>query len=242
LDGTGRWFAAELGWRWVKSRRTVEVRDGPLLLRLILQSSTWSRAGVATWVSARVSVLDDDLRAWRLARPDETVFPASGVLPFACNTMLASVEEGLGNLECSGLPQSPPAPRAIGKSGFASAFRERVLPVLGLFRSSHLVATGLPDSWLTAVDSGMIEHALSRDDRESAALLVRRRMERPLFLHETWSERIGWFRDGWEGAPGSGQSPQYGPAALGWLSRVHGLPGPATFREPGPESTPPSAP
>ena len=41
-------------------------------------------AGVATWVSARVSVLDDDLRVWRLARPDETVFPASRVLPFAC--------------------------------------------------------------------------------------------------------------------------------------------------------------
>jgi hypothetical protein len=150
--------------------------------------------------------------------------------------MLGGVEEELGNLECSGLPQSPPAPRAIGTSGFASAFGERVLPVLGLFRSSYLVARGLPDSWLTAVDSGMIEHALSRDDRESAALLVRRRMERPLFLYETWSERIGWFRDGWEGAPGSGQPPQYGPATMGWLSRVHGLAGPATFREPGLES------
>ena len=68
LNGTGRWLAAELGWRWVKSWRTAEARRGPLVLRLILQSSTWSRAGVATWVSARVSILDDDLRAWRVAR------------------------------------------------------------------------------------------------------------------------------------------------------------------------------
>ena len=125
LNGTGKWLAAELGWQWVKSRRTAEARDGKLVLRLILQSSTWSRAGVATWVSARVSVLDDDLRAWRLARPDETVFPVGRVLPFACNTMLSSVEPGLQTLECSGLPQQPPAPRTISTSEFATQFRER---------------------------------------------------------------------------------------------------------------------
>jgi hypothetical protein len=104
------------GWQWVKSRRTAEAQEGPLVVRLILQSSTWSRAGVATWVSARVSVLDGDLRAWRLSRPDETVFPVGRVLPFACNSMLASVEPGLQTLECSGLPQQPPAPRTVSTS------------------------------------------------------------------------------------------------------------------------------
>lgn len=238
LNGTGRWLAAELDWRWVKSRRTAEARDGPLVLRLILQSSTWSRAGVATWVRARVSVLDDDLRAWRLARPEETVFPAGEVRPFACNTMLFSVEPGLQMLECSGLPQQPPAPRTISTSEFAARFRERVLPALGLFRSSRLLATGLPDSWLMTVDSGMIEQALARNDRESAAVLIRRHMERPLRGHQTWLDRIGGFRHGWDSTPGSTQPPQHGTPALGWLTRVHNLPGPVTFQEPRPESAP----
>jgi hypothetical protein len=182
-----------------------------------LQSSTWSRAGLATWVSARVSVLDDDLRAWRLARPDETVFPASRVLPFACNTMLFSVEPGLQTLECSGLPQPPPAPRTISTSEFAARFRERVLPVLGLFGSSHLLASEMPDSWLMTVDSGTVEQALARKDRESAAALIRRHMERPLRGHQTWPDRIGGFRQGWDGTPGSTQPPQHGTPALGWL-------------------------
>jgi hypothetical protein len=238
LNATGRWLAAELGWRWVKSRRTAEARDGPLALRLILQSSTWSRAGVATWVRARVSVLDDDLRAWRLVRPDETVFPAGRELPFACNTMLPNVEPGLQTLECSGLPRQPPAPRTIGASEFAARFRERVLPVLGLFGSSRLLASEMPDSWLVTVDSGTIEQALARNAGESAAVLIRRYMERPLRGHQTWPDRIGGFWRGWESAPGCARPPQYGTGALGWLARVHNLPGPATFREPRPESAP----
>jgi len=236
LDGTGRWLAAELGWQWVKSRHTAEARAGPLVRKLILQSSTWSRAGVATWVSCRVSVLDDDLRAWRLARPDETVL-AGRVLPFACNTMLFSVEPELQTLECSGLPQQPPAPRTVSTGQFAARFRERVLPVLGLFASSRVLASELPDSWLMTVDSGTIEQALARNDRESAAALICRHMERPLRGQQTWRDRIGGFRDGWETAPG-GRPAQYGTGALGWLSRVHHLPGPASFREPRPESAP----
>jgi hypothetical protein len=238
LNGTGRWLAAELGWRWVKSRRTAEARDGPLVLRLILQSSKWSRAGVATWVSARVSVLDDDLRAWRVTRPDETVFPAGRVLPFACNTMLSSVEPALLSLECSGLPQPPPAPRTISTRAFAARFRERVLPVLGLFGSSRLLASQMPDSWLMTIDSGTIEQALARHDRESAAALIGRHMERPLRGHQTWRDRIGGFRHGWESAPGEDRPPPLGTPALGWLARIHNLPGPAAFREPPSQSTP----
>jgi hypothetical protein len=67
-------------------------------------------------------------------------------------------------------------------------------------------------------DSGMIEQALARDDRESAALLMRRHMERPLRGHQTWPDRIGGFRHGWENAPGRDQPPQHGTGALGLAS------------------------
>jgi hypothetical protein len=110
--------------------------------------------------------------------------------------------------------------------------------VLGLFRSSRLLAASLPDSWLMTIDSGMIEQALAREDRASAALLMRRHIERPLRGQQTWPDRVGGFRHGWEDASGSDQPPQHGTGALGWLARVHDLPGPATFREPRPESTP----
>jgi hypothetical protein len=46
LDASGQWLAAQLGWRWVKSRSDIEIRRGSQLLRLGLQSSTWSRAGM----------------------------------------------------------------------------------------------------------------------------------------------------------------------------------------------------
>jgi hypothetical protein len=232
MDTAGRWLAAELGWRWVTSRHTAEILDGTLTLRLILQSSTWSRAGVATWVRHRISVLDSDLRAWRLARPHETVFPGSKLPPFAFNTMLGSVEAELGNMECSGLPLEAPAPRAISLDGFTTGFRQKVLPMLDLFRSSSMLANSLPDSWLTAADSGLIEQALSRDDSESAALLMHRYMERPLPGDQSWSERIDGFTRGWEDALSPGQPPQHGVSAFGWLARIHGLPGPLAFRGP----------
>lgn len=237
MDAAGRWLAAESGWRWVASRHTAEILDGTLTLRLILQSSTWSRAGVATWVRLRISVLDSNLRSWRLARPRETVFPDSKLPPLAFNTMLGSVEAELGNVECSGLHQEPPAPHAINLDEFVIGFHQRVLPVLNLFPSSSMLAKSLPDPWLTAVDSGLIEQALARDDIESAALLMRRYMERPLSGEQSWSDRIDGFSLGWESALSPGQPPQYGVGALGWLAGSHGLPGPLTFQSPHSQST-----
>jgi hypothetical protein len=232
LDRTGRRLADELGCRWVRSRRTAESANESLTLQLILQSSTWSRSGLATWVRPRIGVLDRDLRAWRLARPDETVFPGSRVAPFVCNTMLGRVEPDLGSVEFSGLPRQTSVPSMIGPDEFTVRFRELVAPVLGLFGSSSSLAVHLPDRWLVAVDSGMIEQALARNDRESAALLIRRYMDRPLQGDETWSARMGIFRAGWENAPGAGQHAQHGAGALGRLARIHDLPGPASLVEP----------
>jgi hypothetical protein len=150
--------------------------------------------------------------------------------------MLGSAEADLGTVECSGLPQQPPAPRAIDLDEFATRFRQKVLPMLGLFRSSSMLADSLPDSWLPAVDSGLIEQALARDDSESAALLMRRYMERPLSEGQSWSERIDGFRRGWENALDPGEPPQHGVSAFGWLARIHGLPGPLAFLRPHSES------
>jgi hypothetical protein len=73
LDRSGQWLADQLGWHWVKGRRDVQERAGRQVLRLSLQPSKWNRAGVATWVSTRVAVLDEDLHSWRKARGDHAL-------------------------------------------------------------------------------------------------------------------------------------------------------------------------
>lgn len=214
----------------MKSRRTVEGTSGSLVMRLILRSSTWSRAGLATWASTRVTVLDEELRGWRLERPRDTVLPGSPLPPFVCNTMLGRVDSKLGDVELSGLPVRSPAPRVIGLDDFVAGVRERVLPVMGLFVSSRLLAAEMPDSWVITIDSGTVEQAVARGDRESAALLVRRYMERPLRGNETWAERIGLFRAGWEDPVGGARPPELGAGALGWLARTHNLAVPSNSR------------
>jgi hypothetical protein len=83
------------------------------------------------------------------------------------------------------------------------------------------------------VGGGTVEEALNRNDRESAALLVRRYVERPLRGDETWADRAEGFRAGWDTAYDPGEPPQHGSPALGWLSRIHHLPVPDRFEEPG---------
>jgi hypothetical protein len=113
LQRSGRWLAEQLGWRWVKGRCDAEVRAGRQARRLGLQPSKWNRAGVATWASTRVTVLDEDLKAWRQAHPASTVLPASQypVQPHVYNTLLINVDLDLAEVGCSGLPQRFPAPR-----------------------------------------------------------------------------------------------------------------------------------
>jgi len=240
VDRSGRWLAEQLGWRWLKSRRDVEVRAGRQVRRLGLQSSTWNRAGVATWVSTRVMVLDADLTAWRHAHPASFAWSApDAVPPHAYNTLLINVERDLAEIECSGLPQRIPAPRAMGPAEFAAAFQERVIPVLDLFQSPSRVARELPVWWLGMVTYGTIEWALACGDQDAAALLLRRHLERPLRGSQQWEQRFESFRRGWEAAPGRDGLPGpgmdvYSTESLGWLARVHDLDDPETFAEPAP--------
>ncbi len=241
VDRSGQWLAEQFGWRWVKSRRDVELQVGRQVRRLWLQPSKWNRAGIATWVSPSVRVLDEDLNAWRKAHPVGTVLPVSQypVRPHVYVTMLINVDLDLAELECSGLPQRFPAPRAMRLDEFAAAFRARVLPVLDLFQSPSLVARELPIPWLSMVTYGTIEWALARDDRDAAALLLRRHLERPLRGKQRWEHRLASFRRGWEIPPGRDGLPSpavlvYATESLGWLARVHDLPGPETLREPAP--------
>ena len=237
VDGAGRWLAERLGWRWVKSRGDVELRDGPQVLRLGLQPSKWNRTGAATWASARVTVLDDELPSWRGAHLEGTLFPAPARPPrrFVYSSLLINIEPGLATVECSGLLQSP-----LGLSDFAAAFTRRILPVLRLFRSPGVAARRLPDPWLAMAGCETVEWALARNDPDAAGLLIRRHLQRPLRGQQTWQGRIEPFRHGWELAAGRDRLSQallpFGTESLGWLACVHGLVDPRALQEPRPGS------
>jgi hypothetical protein len=224
VDRSGQWLAEQLGWRWVKNRRDVEVRAGRQVRRLGLQSSTWNRAGVATRASTRVIVLDPALRTWREAHPASTVLPVSAYAawPHVYNALLINVDLDLAQVECSGLPQRFPALRAMRLDEFAAAFRERVLPVLELFQSPSLVARELPASMMT----GTLRRCCCVGT-----------WKRPLEGQQRWEQRLASFRRGWAIAPGRDGLPSSAvlvcdTESLGWLAQVHDLIDQETLRQP----------
>ena len=75
--------------------------------------------------------------------------------------------------------------------------------------------------------------------RFQAALLLRRHLERPLQGQQRWEQRMDSFRRGWEAAPGllpGSAGLLYSTQSLGWLARVHDLPGPQTLQKPAPQA------
>jgi hypothetical protein len=231
LDVTGRWLAEQFDWRWVKSRHSLELRSGPQVRRLILSASKWNRRGVSTRVRTRISVLDDDLTAWRKANPSDTIFSPAAIptLPFVYNLSLGTLDSDLAAIECSGLPQHRgPAPADPVPEEFAARFSARVMPVLELFESPRSLADELPDPWLTWIDSGAIEWALAKHDLDAASRLLRGHLAQTGRDAGTRQQLLERVRQGWQDAPSRDrlpQLPQWAPESLGWLAKVHGLPG-----------------
>lgn len=66
----GDWLAdhMEPGTRYLRSKRDVVRQEGDRSVGLTLQTSTWSRAGVGTWVQPRIWARDQRVRVWELQR------------------------------------------------------------------------------------------------------------------------------------------------------------------------------
>lgn len=232
LAATGHWLAGEVDGRWVKSRNTLVLHAERRRFELHLQSSVFSRGGMATWVSPRVMIFDQSVVDWRNAHPDKTVFSKKPSLAWVYNTLLVNVEPGMATVECSGLPNPV---HAANLDELLQGLQNRILPVFDLFRSPHLLSSGLPDSCLSMVDCSTIEWALAHADPASASLLIRRHMELPLRGMQRWQGLIDRFREGWETAPDRSALPQvlyYATEPLGWWARVHDLLDPMTLQEP----------
>lgn len=227
LDSAGRWLAANLPeFEWKKSRQDIERKRGDQTHRIGLQSSTWSRAGIATWVSPRLTILDSRLLRWRKAHPDLTTVKDPGkAWPTVFNSLFDNFLSYCSNLEASGLPQTSEGPSSIGLDDFQRCLVTAVLPVLEEFAEPDRLIGSLPASWWNVIDAGAVEWALALGDHQSAAQLVQRHLTRPLRGQQTAESRLDQFAGGWDdrmnGQPSS--NPTFSTSALGWLSAAHEL-------------------
>lgn len=244
LDGAGRWLATSLpGFRWVKSRQDVERKTPPQVHRVALQSSSWSRAGVGTFVSPRLIVLDDRLLRWRKrnrelspVRDPETSFP------MVFNSLFVNFLQPWSSFEASGLPQPSDGPRAVNLAEFLRCITAHVLPVLDDFAHPGTVVSGLPTTWWGMVDAGTVEWSLACGDRDSAAAIIHRHLERPLKGLQSAESRLSPFSDGWAAGHRREAPPPDLPLSvrsLGWLSAVHALVDPEAIGTPVHRSTDP---
>ncbi len=228
LDRSGVWLADSLpsGFRFVKSRQALERNAAPQLHRLTLQSSTRSRAGIATWVSPRLTVLDDRLEDWRQQHPTASVSShPDRALPAVFNSLFANILHTWSSVELSGLPQASQGPSSVSLTDLFDCLTEHVLPALEHFGEPATLAVALPPSWWSMVEPGTIEWALACGDRTAAASLLRGHMERPLRGQQKAADRLSAFSAGWEhhrrGDDTGGL--RLANAQLGWLSAAHDL-------------------
>jgi hypothetical protein len=231
LHEAGQALADDLGFRWVKSRRAMELRNGAQVHQIQLQPSRWNQTGVATWVSPRVTVLDDRLAAWRTANPDATVtkrLPSDGL---AYSTLFINVEPSLSHVELSGLPQSF---ASVSLDAFRTGVANQILPVVALFTDPAATPTRLPDPWVKMVSEDTVEWLLATAGHYPAETLLRRYLERPVDKPSGWRRIERLFREGWlAGATGHPIDPDASSMSrLGWTSRVHGLVDPDTLVAP----------
>jgi hypothetical protein len=235
LDGAGRWLAASLpGFRWVKSRHDLERNSAGQVQRVRLQSSKWSSAGVATWVSAELIVRDDRLLRWRRQNPEFSSVPDPHHWdPTVFDSLFINFLKACWRFEASGLPLSPDDRNALTLGEFLHCMTEHVLPVLDDFLDPSTLVFGLPAPWWDMIDVSAVEWSLACGDRDSAAAMIHRHLERPL-RGDSAEYRLSQFREGWEAARcGERAANAFSIAGLGWLSGAHGLVEPDAIRPPG---------
>jgi hypothetical protein len=188
-----------------------------------LQSSTWSRRGIGTWVNLYVSVHDTAFARWRAEHPQLTW--RTGDYVYATGTMSPSLQ----------LFGDEPGYRAL--QDLPPVLEGEWLPMLDLFESPPRLAVELDPRWLWAFSC--MEWMVFRGDPGSARQLL----ERYLTANPMTRDRLDAGRAA--GMPPRGTPirdelrDRWGPAleSLGILAPGEALPGVAREGLPEPTDT-----
>ena len=207
------------GFRWIKSRRSLERRDGAgRRERIRLQPSSWNRSGQLIEFAVAQLVVDDALLGdWRTARNLLTIVRGDSAVDTLCATSCYDLRPvGFQNTVILTRPES----RAARLGALCDQVREIVLPWFASTRDPTRLVQDVPDALLgpCAFALDLVEFMISRDEPEQARLLIDRVLTSDPKQREAFEEGRALAREG------SGSRPRWHtPATIGWASAVHRL-------------------
>jgi len=177
VAAAGAWVAGEMGdgFTFKRSKSELARKVGDRTEAIVLQSSTWSRGGVGTWVAARVMVTDQRVRDWLTNAANElkALFPSSG---FVFNSMLVNLE--IHDIELYGPFRKQEPGNWLSLTEFVEVLRTQVLPHVVLLRESPLIAAEkLPIRWIWASVESLFCWSMAQGDRNAARLFLSRYLQ-----------------------------------------------------------------
>ncbi|WP_245627489.1 hypothetical protein [Actinomadura oligospora] len=212
-------MAAEFGpdgFRWIKSRRCLERRDGAgRVERLTLEPSYYNRTG--SFMEFAVAQLHVDERAvgsWRIANHTSTVIRPDGALDVVCFTSC----HDLGRVDFRNtVGLTRPEKRVAHLATLCGQIRQIVLPWFESTRDPQRLVEAVPEALLGpfAYAPDLVEFLVVRGEHEQARLLIERVLEVEPKQREAFEEgrRLA-------GLGISGRPRWHTPQVLGWTSAV----------------------
>lgn len=213
---SGDWMAYRLrgeGFRWLRSRTSLERRIDGRLERMRLESSRWNDAGKLIRFSVvSLEVFDEGLKAWRRSNPDLTVERPDSMEGIVCATSFLDISREANALVT--LPEN----RIENVDKLCGHVKEVALPWFRSVEDPEELASTVSDALLrpTGFGQDLLELLVSRGLLREAESLI----ERATLLGESHRDS---FSEGRELAISGGRPSWHSKQALGWSSEVLGL-------------------
>jgi hypothetical protein len=210
---------ASEGFRWIKSRKSLERRDGAgRWERVRLEPSHWNRSGqLIEFAVAQLIVEDTVLGDWRTANHLRTVVRGDRAVDVLCATSCYDMSRvGFQNTVVLTRPET----RVARLAALCDRVHQMVLPWFVSTRDPARLVQDVPESLLGpfAFALDLVEFLISRDEREEARLLIERVLESEPKQREAFEQGRALAREGNRSRPNWQM-----PVTLGWASAVHDL-------------------
>lgn len=212
----GEWMEYRLeqdGFRWLKSRTSLERRLDGRLECMRLEGSRWNKVGKLIEFSiVSLEVFDEELETWRRSNAGLTVERPGSVEGIVCATSFLDISrEAKAIVTLS-------ANRISVVDSLCEHVKDVAFPWFNSSGIPETLAATVPDALIrpTGFAQDLLEFLVSRGLAEEARLLIQRFLD----LGESYREA---FSKGRDLAVNGGRPSWHSPQALGWSSEILGL-------------------
>ncbi|MFD9061521.1 hypothetical protein ACFVZ3_08390 [Kitasatospora purpeofusca] len=198
------------GFEWVRSRHSLERGKSARREVLQLEKNRWNRSGHSIrFTMASLTVLDEDLGAWRRANPNLTVRRPESAESIVCASSFLDIPGE------HSVVLTRPEERRAALERFAAHLHATALPWFAATADPEQITRAAPDTLLTAwgFAQDLIEFLVSSGRRlQARALWARVQEHQPAHRHAFLAGRA---------MAATGEQPQWHtPEALGWSACV----------------------